>query len=102
MDDFGTGYSSISSLHRFELDTLKIDRSLFTGGSPRGKSPELVKSIVSLAREMGTPVVAEGVETADQFYFLRELGCAGAQGFYFSPPVDGSAAATLVASGATW
>ena len=102
MDDFGTGYSSISSLHRFELDTLKIDRSLFTGGSPRGKAPELVKSIVSLAREMGTPVVAEGVETADQFYFLRELGCSAAQGFYFSPPVDGSTAATLVASGATW
>jgi diguanylate cyclase (GGDEF)-like protein/PAS domain S-box-containing protein len=102
MDDFGAGYSSISSLHRFALDTVKIDRSLFTGGSPRGKSPEVVKSIVSLARELGTPVVAEGVETADQFYFLRELGCAGAQGFYFSPPLDGSAAASLVASGATW
>jgi predicted signal transduction protein with EAL and GGDEF domain len=102
MDDFGTDRSSISSLHRFAFDTLKIDRSLFTGGSPRGKSPEMVKSIVSLAREMGTPVVAEGVETAEQFYFLRELGCAGAQGFYFSPPVDGSAACTLVASGPTW
>ena len=102
MDDFGAGYSSISSLHRFALDTVKIDRSLFTGGSPRGKSPAVVKSIVSLARELGTPVVAEGVETADQFYFLRELGCAGAQGFYFSPPVDGAAAASLVASGATW
>ena len=62
----------------------------------------MVKSIVSLAREMGTPVVAEGVETAEQFYFLRELGCAGAQGFYFSPPVDGSAVCTLVASGPTW
>jgi diguanylate cyclase (GGDEF)-like protein/PAS domain S-box-containing protein len=102
MDDFGTGYSSISSLHRFTLDTLKIDRSLFSGGSPRGRAPEMVKSIVSLAREMGTPVVAEGVETADQFYFLRELGCAGAQGFYFSPPVDGNTACTLVASGTTW
>jgi diguanylate cyclase (GGDEF)-like protein/PAS domain S-box-containing protein len=102
MDDFGVGYSSISSLHRFAFDTLKIDRSLFTGGSPRGKAPEVVKSIVSLAREMGTPVVAEGVETADQFYFLRELGCAGAQGFYFSRPVDGSAACSLVASAPTW
>lgn len=102
MDDFGAGHSSIGALHRFTLDTLKIDRSLFTGGSPRGRSPEMVKSIVSLAREMGTPVVAEGVETADQFYFLRELGCAAAQGFYFSPPVDGDAACDLVASGATW
>ncbi len=102
MDDFGTGYSSISSLHRFTLDTLKIDRSLFTGGSPRGQAPDLVRSIVSLAREMGTPVVAEGVETAEQFYFLRELGCSGAQGYYFSPPVDGTMACSLVASGATW
>ena len=102
MDDFGAGYSSIGSLHRFALDTVKIDRSLFTGGSPQGKAPGMVRSIVSLAREMGTPVVAEGVETADQFYFLRELGCAGAQGFYFSPPVDGVAACHLVASGASW
>jgi diguanylate cyclase (GGDEF)-like protein/PAS domain S-box-containing protein len=102
MDDFGAGHASISALHRFALDTVKIDRSLFTGGSPRGKAPEVVKSIVSVAREIGTPVVAEGVETADQFYFLRELGCAGAQGFYFSPPVDGKAACSLVASGATW
>jgi EAL domain-containing protein (putative c-di-GMP-specific phosphodiesterase class I) len=102
MDDFGAGYSSISALHRFSLDTVKIDRSLFTGGSPRGRAPEMVRSIVSLGREMGTPVVAEGVETADQLYFLRELGCAGAQGFYFSKPLDGSAACSLVASGATW
>jgi diguanylate cyclase (GGDEF)-like protein/PAS domain S-box-containing protein len=102
MDDFGDGQSSISSLHRFTFDALKIDRSLFEGGSPRGRAPEIVKSIVSLAREMGTPVVAEGVQSAEQLYFLRELGCAGAQGFYFSPPVDGTAAASLVASGPTW
>jgi diguanylate cyclase (GGDEF)-like protein/PAS domain S-box-containing protein len=102
MDDFGAEYSSLSSLHRFALDSLKIDRSLFSGGSPRGRAPELVRSIVSLARELGTGVVAEGVETAEQFSFLRELGCASAQGFYFSPPVEGNVAASMVASGASW
>jgi len=102
MDDFGSGHSSLSALHRFELDALKIDRSLFTGGSPQGKSPGLVRTIVSLARGLGKPVVAEGVETAEQFYFLRELGCAAAQGFYFSKPVDSSMACSLLESRPTW
>jgi diguanylate cyclase (GGDEF)-like protein/PAS domain S-box-containing protein len=102
MDDFGSGWSSINSLHRFQLDSLKIDRSLFSGGSPRGQAPELVRTIVTLAREMGKPVVAEGVETAEQFYFLRELGCSAAQGYYFSPPVAGEAARSLLERGASW
>lgn len=102
MDDFGAGASSLASLHRVELDSLKIDRSLFGGGEPRGRSPELVRTIVSLARELGKPVVAEGVETAEQFYFLRELGCAAAQGFYFSPPVESQVACSLVERGASW
>ncbi|HEY6050749.1 MAG TPA: EAL domain-containing protein, partial [Thermoanaerobaculia bacterium] len=88
MDDFGTGDSSLGSLYRFPLDSLKIDRSLFSGGSPSGRAPELVRTIVSLARKLGTVVVAEGVETAEQLGFVREVGCSGAQGFYFSPPVD--------------
>jgi diguanylate cyclase (GGDEF)-like protein/PAS domain S-box-containing protein len=102
MDDFGTGYSSIASLHRFQLDTLKIDRSLFSGGAPRGKAPDLVRSIVSMAKEMGKPVVAEGIETAEQFQFLREVGCTAAQGFYFSPAVESEAARAMVADGASW
>ncbi|HYV65309.1 MAG TPA: EAL domain-containing protein, partial [Myxococcales bacterium] len=102
MDDFGTGSSSLSSLFRFPLDSLKIDRSLFSGGSPRGQAPELVRTIVAAARETGTHVVAEGVETADQFGFLREVGCGAAQGFYFSPPVDGTKARTLLARAGGW
>ncbi|HVO21051.1 MAG TPA: EAL domain-containing protein [Anaeromyxobacter sp.] len=97
VDDFGSGYSSLSSLHRFQLDSLKIDQALFVGGSPRGEAPDLVRTIVALAREMGKPVVAEGVETAEQVAFLRELGCSAAQGFYFSPPLDGDAARALLA-----
>jgi len=102
IDDFGSGHASLSALHRLQLDAVKIDRSLFTGGSPQGKSPELVRTIVSLARTLGTPVVAEGVETAEQFSFLRELGCSAAQGFYFSPPVDSSAACSLLERTPTW
>jgi EAL domain-containing protein (putative c-di-GMP-specific phosphodiesterase class I) len=102
MDDFGTGACSLNSLLRLQLDSLKIDRSLFSGGSPRGQAPELVRTIVSLARDMGTQVVAEGVETAEQLGFLREVGCGAAQGFYFSPPVDGAEAAALVGRSASW
>ena len=102
MDDFGIGSSSLSSLFRFQLDSLKMDRSLFSGGSPCGQAPELVRTIVAAARETGTHVVAEGVETADQFGFLREVGCAAAQGFYFSPPVDGTMARALLTRAAGW
>jgi len=97
VDDFGSGSSSLASLHRFDLDSLKIDQALFRGGSPRGEAPDLVRTIVALARELGKPVVAEGVETAEQVAFLRELGCPAAQGFYFSPPLDGEAARALLA-----
>jgi EAL domain-containing protein (putative c-di-GMP-specific phosphodiesterase class I) len=102
MDDFGTGYSSLNSLYRFQLDSLKIDRSLFRGGSPKGQAPELVKTIVAFAKDLGKQVVAEGVETAEQLGFLREVGCAAAQGYYFSPPVDGAEACSLVGRSASW
>jgi diguanylate cyclase (GGDEF)-like protein/PAS domain S-box-containing protein len=102
MDDFGTGYSSLNSLYRFQLDSLKIDRSLFRGGSPRGQAPELVKTIVSFARDLGKQVIAEGVETADQLRFVKEIGCFSAQGFFFSPPVDGSTAKALLERAPNW
>ena len=102
MDDFGTGSCSLNSLLRLQLDSLKIDRSLFSGGSQRGQAPELVRTIVSLARDMGTQVVAEGVETAEQLGFLRELGVSAAQGFYFSQPLDHDGVRSLLDRNATW
>ena len=102
MDDFGAGSSSIRSLHQFECDSVKIDRSLFSGGAPRGEAPELVRTIMALARDLGKPVVAEGVETQEQLHFLRELGCSAAQGYYFSPPIDSDAAYSLVERNARW
>lgn len=96
MDDFGTGSCSLNSLMRYQFDCLKIDRSLFSGGAPRGKAPELVRTIVSLAHDLGTRVIAEGVETEEQLGFLREVGCSAAQGSFFSPPVDAVAARALL------
>jgi EAL domain-containing protein (putative c-di-GMP-specific phosphodiesterase class I) len=96
IDDFGTGYSSLSHLQRLPCDTLKIDRS-FVGrlGTEKG-SGEIVHAIVSLARNLGMNVVAEGIETKQQLEALRKLGCELGQGFWFSAPLDPAAVLTLV------
>jgi diguanylate cyclase (GGDEF)-like protein/PAS domain S-box-containing protein len=87
IDDFGIGYSSLSYLRRFPIRTLKIDRS-FTRGIPADPdSSAIAVSIVTLAHSLGMKVVAEGVETAEQFEFLRRQGCDAYQGFRFSKPL---------------
>ena len=87
IDDFGMGYSSLSYLHRFAADTLKIDGSFIGGIGPNGENSEIVRTIVALADELGMDVVAEGVETADQFRMVRILGCRSAQGYYLARPL---------------
>ena len=87
IDDFGIGYSSLSYLRRFPIRTLKIDRS-FTRGIPADPdSTAIAASIITLAHSLGMKVVAEGVETAEQFEFLRRQGCDAYQGFRFSKPL---------------
>ena len=88
IDDFGTGYSSLSYLHRFRIDTLKIDRSFVSRMSAVNENLEIVRTIVTLAHNLGMDVIAEGVETAEQLAQLRALKCERAQGFYFSEPVS--------------
>jgi EAL domain-containing protein (putative c-di-GMP-specific phosphodiesterase class I) len=96
IDDFGTGYSSLSYLHRFPIDTLKIDRS-FVGKLQRtGESAEMVQAIVSLAHNLGMDVIAEGVETAEQHAQLTNLDCEYGQGFLFSKPLDSRTAEALL------
>lgn len=85
IDDFGTGYSALNYLSRFPIDTLKIDRSFIN--SADGRSAELVKAILSIARCLGQNVVAEGVETVAQAAFLAANGCEAAQGFLYSRPL---------------
>lgn len=88
MDDFGTGYSSLNHLHSFPFDVLKIDRS-FVGRMAGGEQAlQIVRTIVELARVLGMEVVAEGIETHEQFRLLRKLGCKYGQGFLFARPMS--------------
>ena len=88
IDDFGTGYSSLSYLNRFPVDMLKIDRSFVTSMNEADENLQIVKTIVTLAGNLGMQVVAEGVETEDQLEQLRSLKCQYGQGFLFSKPLD--------------
>lgn len=99
IDDFGTGYSSLAYLQRFPVDTLKVDRSFVTAVAGDPENREIVRTVVTLGRSLGLSVVAEGVETAEQFAIVAELGCHAVQGFHFSRPVDETRAAQLIAAG---
>ncbi|TDI65520.1 MAG: EAL domain-containing protein [Alphaproteobacteria bacterium] len=87
IDDFGTGYSSLSYLHRFQIDTLKIDRSFVSTATMNVGSMEVVRAIIGLARNLGLDIVAEGIEQPEQVTLLRDLQCDYGQGYFFSEPV---------------
>ena len=96
MDDFGTGYSSLNHLHSCPFDVLKIDRS-FVGRMTDGDQPlQIVRTIIELARVLGMDVVAEGIETCEQFRLLRKLGCRFGQGFLFARPLTTDAVTELL------
>jgi len=96
MDDFGTGYSSLSYLHRFPIDMLKIDRSFVSRMSFDNENSEIVRTIMTLAHNLGMKVTAEGVETAEQLALLKALKCDYGQGYFFCKPVDSETAETLI------
>jgi diguanylate cyclase (GGDEF)-like protein len=99
LDDFGTGYSSLSYLKRFPIDELKIDRSFVNGAERGGRDGALAAAIITLAREFGLSVVAEGVETPEQALFLIRHGCPVQQGFWFSKPVPSAEFEVLLRNG---
>lgn len=100
LDDFGTGYSSLAYLRRLPAETLKIDKSFIddiSGNPGEAAGAAIVTSIARLAQSLGFHVVAEGVETAEQFAFLRNCHCCDAiQGYFFSPAVAPAAIPELV------
>ncbi len=98
LDDFGTGYCSLSYLHQFPVDILKIDRS-FIWRMNGGQKKDLIALIVSIARTMEMEVVAEGVETPEQFQRLVGYHCEYAQGFYFSKPLKDEEVKRLLGNG---
>jgi diguanylate cyclase (GGDEF)-like protein len=87
LDDFGQGYSSLGYLKAFPLKTVKIDRSFVRSLVDSPEDQAIVRSVVSLSRELGMTVIAEGVETSEQVDAVRRLGCDEVQGYFYAPPV---------------
>jgi diguanylate cyclase (GGDEF)-like protein/PAS domain S-box-containing protein len=98
LDDFGTGYSSLAYLHSFPIQALKVDRSFVDRMNQTSRHSAIVKTIVSLAHDLGMEVVAEGVETRAQLEALRALSCRRGQGFLFSRPLPANQAERLLAN----
>ena len=96
VDDFGTGYSSLSYLKTLPVDVVKIDRFFVKDILTGQKDESIVKAIISMAHSMNMKVVAEGIETVEQFDLLRQMGCDYGQGFFFSPAVPREKFSTML------
>ena len=102
IDDFGTGYSSLSYLHRFPINTLKIDRSFISRIGGDRETWNIVQAILTLAHNLEMDVTAEGIETAQQLALLREMHCEQGQGYFFAKPLDSKAAEALLVATPQW
>jgi diguanylate cyclase (GGDEF)-like protein/PAS domain S-box-containing protein len=102
VDDFGVGYSSLSQLHRFPIDTLKIDRSFVSRIGGEERDAEIIKTIVALAHNLRMSVTAEGIETPLQLERVKSLGAEAGQGYLFSKPLPVDQIETLLATGWNW
>jgi diguanylate cyclase (GGDEF)-like protein/PAS domain S-box-containing protein len=98
IDDFGTGYSSLSYLRRFPIDALKIDRAFVSRMEAEVEDREIVRTIVTLAANLGVSAVAEGVETPAQEGYLKGLNCPYVQGYLYARPLEPAAAVELLRS----
>jgi EAL domain-containing protein (putative c-di-GMP-specific phosphodiesterase class I) len=97
IDDFGTGYSSLGYLQRLPIDTLKIDRTFVSRIGKDGNGSEIVRTILTLAHDLGMKVVAEGIETDEQLAKLNAMECEYGQGYLFTKPINSQMATALLA-----
>lgn len=91
LDDFGTGYSSLSTLHNYDFDCVKLDRSFILRVTEEGRASSLLPAIIGIARSQQMHCVAEGVETEEQAELLRAMGCEFVQGYLFARPMEAQA-----------
>ena len=98
MDDFGSGYSSLNMLSDLPIDAIKLDMQFIRSAFKNGKNTRMLEIVVEMANALNVPVVAEGVETAEQLFTLQAMGCDIAQGFYFSTPVPAEKFETFLLS----
>jgi EAL domain-containing protein (putative c-di-GMP-specific phosphodiesterase class I) len=99
LDDFGIGWSSLSYLRKFPLDRIKIDRSFMRDIPTEPAAEVIVKSILSLGRNLGLDCIAEGVETRQQLDYLQKQMCTEMQGFLYSPALPEAECSALLRSG---
>jgi len=97
IDDFGSGYSSLSYLSRLPVDRLKLDKSLVHNLTTHWRDVAILRAIIGLGTELGVAVIAEGVETEQQFQVLKQLGCAQVQGYLFASPAPQKEALLMAA-----
>lgn len=102
LDDFGTGYSSLSRLKTLPISKLKVDKSFVDGLPENPDDVAIVTAIIQLAHNLNIPALAEGIETAEQWRFLRELGCEFGQGYYFSRSVMATEIEAMVENMQSW
>jgi EAL domain-containing protein (putative c-di-GMP-specific phosphodiesterase class I) len=88
IDDFGTGYSSLSYIKRFNIDIVKIDKSFVMNVTKDAQDQAICEAIVVMAHKLDMLVIAEGIETTEQYELLKSIGCDYAQGYLFSKPVN--------------
>lgn len=98
IDDFGTGYSSLAYVKRFPIDVLKIDQSFVADIVTNPSNAAITTAIIDMAHSLNVKVIAEGVETAEQYAFLHARGCDGIQGYYFSAPLSAKEVSAMLAN----